>query len=105
MSETAIEKEIQEKGLTAPRITPADIDARMSQVTYWVQCIPKTTTTVAVSFDENGFSIATKISACASPENFDEEIGKKIALEGCEALTREELWRLEGYKLKRDLNS
>lgn len=105
MNEPDFERVIQKKGLTAPRITPAQIEARMEQVVYWVQRIPDTTTTIAVAFDENGFSLANEISACASPENFDAQLGEEIALKNCEAKARQELWRLEGYKLKRELNA
>jgi len=105
MSEQSIEQEIQAKELTAPRITPSDINALMAKVTYWVQRIPETTTTVAVAFDANGFSLANEISACASPENFDAAIGEKIALEMAENAAREQLWLLEGYKLKCALNN
>jgi hypothetical protein len=34
MSEETIEKEIREKGLTAPRLTPEDIDAKIKNVTF-----------------------------------------------------------------------
>ena len=48
---------------------------------------------------ENGFTV-TGESACASPENFDAEIGKKIAYDNA----REKIWLLEGYLLKEKLN-
>ena len=38
-------------------------------------------------------------SACASPENFNEEIGRKIAKENA----RGKIWALEGYLLKEKL--
>ncbi len=47
----------------------------------------------------NGFTV-TGESACASPENYDEEIGNKIARENA----REKIWVLEGYLLKHELN-
>lgn len=98
--EKEIEKEIQEKELNAPRITPADIDALHAEITYHVYHVPNTTTTLAVAFDRNGFSLAVGQSACASPENFDAAIGEKNALKNAAALAREELWKLEGYRLK-----
>lgn len=102
-NEQVIEEEIQAKNLNAPRVTPQQIDNLMEDVVYWYQVIPDTTTTIAVAFDRNGFSLATGLSACADPDNFDEEIGKKIAIGNAERKAREELWRLEGYKLKREL--
>ena len=46
----------------------------------------------------NGFTV-TGESACASPENFNAEIGKKIAFEQA----RNKIWVLEGYLLKQKL--
>lgn len=46
----------------------------------------------------NGFTV-TGESACASPENFNAEIGEKIAFEQA----RNKIWMLEGYLLKQEL--
>ncbi len=48
----------------------------------------------------NGFTV-TGESACASPENFDADIGKKIARANAE----QKIWPLMGYALKQDLHS
>ena len=47
---------------------------------------------------KNGFTV-TGESACASPENFDEEIGRKIARANAE----QKIWPLMGYELKQRL--
>ena len=47
----------------------------------------------------NGFTV-TGESACASPENFDAEIGRKIARQNAEA----KVWPLMGYALKQRLH-
>jgi hypothetical protein len=47
---------------------------------------------------ENGFTV-TGESACASPENFDQEIGNKIAIDNA----KQKIWMLEGYLLKQRL--
>lgn len=96
MSEQAIEKEIQEKGLTAPRLTPAHIDAKVKDKAFHVftgSCL-----TVCCLTLQNGFTV-TGESACASPENFNQEIGEKIAFENA----RDKIWMLEGYLLKQGL--
>ena len=46
----------------------------------------------------NGFVVNGE-SASASKENFDVEIGKKVAYENA----REQIWKLEGYLLKQKL--
>ena len=48
---------------------------------------------------ENGYTV-TGESACASPENFDPEIGRKIARQNAIA----KIWPLEGYLLKQQLH-
>ena len=96
MSESEIEREINEKGLNAPRLTPSDIDAVMEKEQYHV--FEGTTLTVCCLTLKNGFTV-TGESASASPENFDEEIGRKIALQNA----RNKIWPLEGYLLKQRL--
>ena len=86
--------------MTEHRVTPAQIDALMAGVTYYVHAIPDTTTTLAVAFDARGFSLATGLSACVDPANFDAELGKQYACAQAERNAREELWKLEGYRLK-----
>lgn len=96
MTEQAIEKEIQEKNLNAPRLTPDLIDAAIKEEDYHV--FEKTCLTVCCLTLRNGFTV-TGESACASPENFDAEIGRKIARDNA----RNKIWMLEGYLLKERL--
>lgn len=158
----SIEQEIQAKGLTAPRITPADIEANIDSEHYFTAadaCRPVTDEMVGrflgwklplnfrpdcgVSIDtevagrngwpsgtnlltaeqakamlehilqpeiehqtlglltfcvlvlKNGFTV-TGESACASPENFDAELGRKIARQNAVA----KVWPLMGYELR-----
>ena len=113
--EQQIEQEIQSKNLNAPRLTPADIDSKIKAVEYILPrdvCkrdngvevfdapLPLQTLTFCILTLENGFTV-TGESACASPENFDAEIGKKIAYDNA----REKIWLLEGYLLKEKLNN
>lgn len=96
MSEQQIEKQIQEKGLNAPRITHDIIDSKISSVHYHVfedSCL-----TVCCMTLENGFTVIGQ-SACASPENFDVEIGRKKAKDNA----RNKIGRLEVYLLKQKL--
>lgn len=98
MTEAKIEQEIQDKGLNAPRLTPQDIDAAICNAAQF-HVFPGTTTTVCLLELRNGFTV-TGESACASPENFDRELGEKIALENA----RNKVWMLEGYLLKQRLH-
>tara|TARA_R110000822_G_scaffold308799_1_gene437192 strand:+ start:496 stop:1065 length:570 start_codon:yes stop_codon:yes gene_type:complete len=96
MSEENIEKEIQAKNLNAPRLTPALIDATVKEKTFHV--FGDTCLTVCCLTLANGFTV-TGESACASPENFNAEIGEKIAFEQA----RNKVWMLEGYLLKQNI--
>lgn len=117
-SDGGIEREILAKGKTAPRITPADIAANIVSEHYFTAGkavygnTPEDTgpfgeqrtaealdlLTFCVLVLRNGFTV-TGESACASPENFDAEIGKRIARENA----AQKVWPLMGYELKEQL--
>jgi len=114
--DSAIEQEIVAKGLTAPRVTPADIEANVIDELYFtaysasigLDIRPDERPAVAnqahklltfcVLTLRNGFSV-TGESACASPENFDAELGRKIA----RAAAVNKIWPLMGYELRSKL--
>lgn len=93
MSEQAIEKKIQDKGLNAPRIKPEDIDAKIKGSTF--TNLPSGKCVICEITLQNGFTVRGE-SACVSPKNFDQEIGNKIAFENA----RNKIWQLEGYLLQ-----
>lgn len=92
-NEKEIEQEIKDKGLTAPRVTPADLDAAIEAVDYHV--FPRTMLTVCCLTLKNGFTV-TGESACVSPANFNKELGEKIAF----GHARDKIWPLLGYLLR-----
>lgn len=162
-----IEQDIQAKGLTAPRVTPADIEANIDGECYFTAAdaaraitdemvgrflgwklpedfvpdsgisfvrnefhdrhgMPTGTNlfhagqaramlehvmqpqpgheslgllTFCVLILKNGFTV-TGESACASPENFDAELGRKIARQNAV----QKIWPLMGYALKNSLS-
>jgi hypothetical protein len=111
--DSAIEQEIKAKGLTAPRVTPADIEANIASEWYingGTGVVPDDfqppvpvghplyLLTFCVLVLRNGFTV-TGESACASPENFDAELGKKIA----RANAVNKVWPLMGYELRSQL--
>ena len=95
-TEQKIEQEIQDKGLNAPRLTPADIDAAIVDETY--TNLPDGRTVICQLTLRNGFTVDGK-SACVSKDNFNQEIGNKISRENA----REKIWELEGYLLQEKL--
>lgn len=118
MTDQAIEQEIQAKGKTAARVTPADLQANIDGVYYFTAAdgvqaafaeqdeLTRLTgahgelklLTFCVLRLKNGFTV-TGESACASPENFDAEIGRKIARQNAE----QKIWPLMGYELRSKL--
>ena len=118
MANKTTEQLIQEKGLTAPRVTPQDLQDNIASSHYFTaghgvigatglgvdvihdgnpECLDLLTFCVLVL--RNGFTV-TGESACASPENFDAEIGRKIARQNAE----QKIWPLMGYHLKQKLS-
>ncbi|MGH8037072.1 MAG: Gp49 family protein [Stenotrophomonas sp.] len=93
MNDQTIEQEIQAKGLTAPRITPDDVAAAISGETYTV--LPNGRTTVCQLTLSNGFTVEG-ISAAVSIENFDAEIGNKVARQNAVG----KVWELLGFRLR-----
>ncbi len=109
----SIEQEIQAKGLTEPRITPADIEAMIDGEYYFTaldgvdghyrggpqaQACPHApelgVLTFCVLVLRNGFTV-TGESACVSHKNFDTEIGRKIARQNAVR----NIWPLAGFLL------
>ena len=123
-SDAGVERLLQAKGKTAARITPADIEANISderyftawdgaQLAYWSDSDPVnpkseegappmngplSLLTFCVLVLNNGFTV-TGESACASPENFDAEIGRNIARQNAV----QKIWPLMGYELRSKL--
>ena len=95
MTDKQIEEEIQSKNLNAPRLTPETIESKIKKCEFH-----KLTEvlTVCVLTLENGFTV-TGESACASPKNFDKELGEKISRMNAVG----KIWMLEGYLLKQKL--
>ena len=125
MNDESIEQEIQAKGKTAARVTPADLQANIVGEHYFTAAdgvvgaftnaqaergmgvypdqigqllTPLKLLTFCVLILRNGFTV-TGESACASPENFDAEIGRRIARENAV----QKVWPLMGYELRSKL--
>ena len=107
MSDKEIELEIQARGLTAARVTPQDIENAISSEHYFTAAQAVTLTSGAPSPEplylltfcvlvlRNGFTV-TGESACVSRENFDPEVGRKVARENA----KNKMWPLLGYALR-----
>ena len=94
-NETEIENAIQEKGLNAPRLTPAKIDAVIKGKTFTK--LPSGKTMICELTLTSGFTVRGE-SSVVSPENFDQEIGEEISYEDA----RNKIWPLEAYLLQQE---
>lgn len=111
-----IQLEIEAKGLHAPRVTPADIEAEIASEHYFTAGDgfvgrqarestddawdidppePLGLLTFCVLVLKNGFTV-TGESACASPADFDAEIGRRIARQNAVS----KIWPLLGFSLR-----
>jgi hypothetical protein len=95
LNDQEVECLIQRKGLNAPRLSPTDIDNAIKSIEYHVFNGILTVCCVTLV---NGFTV-TGESACASPANFDQEIGEGIAFTNA----KDKIWMLEGYILRQKL--
>ena len=117
MNDQQIEQEIQAKGLTAPRVTPADIEANIASEHYFTaeqgafaafdpprgaDIVPPALSllTFCVLVLRNGFTV-TGESYCADAERFDAELGRKIARQNAVS----KAWPLMEYALKERLTN
>jgi hypothetical protein len=118
MNDQTIAQAIETAAPQAPRITPADIQANIVSEHYFTAkngvdgaLQEETGFTEALGMPEslslltfcvlvlrNGFTV-TGESACASPENFNAEIGRMVARRNAEA----KIWPLMGYELRSKL--
>lgn len=92
ISSDALEKDIAAKGLAAPRVTLEQIKERICHTEY---AVFGGVLTICIITLKNGFMV-TGESACASPANFDREIGERLAREDA----KRKIWALEGYQLR-----
>ena len=114
MTDMSIEQEIQAKANKAPRVTPAALQAEIVSAHYFTAADGQTgrdcgyvpenhapalgLQTFCVLVLRNGFTVHG-VSACASPENYNKEIGERIARENAER----EIWPLLGFRLRDEL--
>lgn len=96
MKNEEIEKFINEHDLNAPRVKLDSLEELIVAEEYHV--FFGTTVTVCCLRLKNGFTV-TGESACVSPENFNEELGRLIARDRA----KDKMWALEGYLLAQRL--
>lgn len=124
MDDAAIEQEIQAKGLTAPRVTPADIAANIASEHYFTgsdgrygailnetyvgtelprdddgDLEPLELITFCVLIMRNGHKIVGVNTGPVSAANFDAELGRKLARKNA----TDQVWPLLGFALRERL--
>lgn len=120
MNDQQIEQEIQARGLTTGRrITPEDIQANITDEVYFTAQegynghlqarYPRSGVqhgypllaqiTICVLVLRNGYTVVGINQGPVSPENFDAEMGRKLARQKAV----DQVWVLMGYELKSEL--
>ena len=109
----SMEREIQAKANNGPRVTPAALKDEIVSAHFFtaadavaynaggptvVPDAPLKLLTFCILVLRNGFTVHG-VSACASPENYNKEIGERIARENAER----EIWPLLGFRLRDEL--
>jgi hypothetical protein len=82
---------------TAPKVTLADIKAKIATAVYFQH---DATLTLCILTMRNGFHVVGT-SAPASAENFDPRVGERLAYENAVR----QIWPLEGYLLRERLSA
>lgn len=101
MNEAELEQQIQDKGLTTPRVTPSDLDAAIDSVDVVKHITPSgSVLRWAVLNLKNGFSVTGKPSAAVSAANDNGEIRRQVAIDNA----RSELGVFLSYHLKEQLH-
>ena len=114
---SSIQEDIEARASVAPRVTPADVENEIASEHYFTaadgyrsapcfdpngqptDCLPPPAPLELLTFCvlvlRNGFTV-TGESACASPQNFDAEIGRRVARQN--AVNK--VWPLLGFRLR-----
>lgn len=92
----------------APTVTRAVIEEMMTRLSYTSHVPEGTTSTFVHAFldlhTDRPFLVATGFAACVCKENFNSVIGFKMAKKDAMRKARDELWKLQGYLLKCDMD-
>lgn len=91
--EPVTETELKAKA-KKPRVTSEMLDANIKETAYLQHGL----LTICVLTLQNGFMV-TGESACADEENFDLDVGKRLAFHNA----RNQIWKFMGYELKTQL--
>lgn len=83
----------------APAISREYINQLLDSCEIIIEQPEGTTSTFAHLYLPGGFYLTSGFSACVSPENFDAELGARMAVTKGLKQGEDELWRLEGYRL------
>lgn len=88
-----------------PRVYPEVIKKILSECQGEIIQPEGRTTTFVHIYDKQGYLLATGMSACVDPANYDADKGVQIAQGHGMDNAHAKLWELEGYHLKKDLEA
>jgi len=95
MDEKQIEDLLRERGIFAPRLSPAIVDDAVDpMVDVQYHNFPGTAVIVCLLTLRNGFALVGK-SAAVSMDNFSDEVGRQVAYKDA----RNKMWEFLGFAL------
>jgi hypothetical protein len=98
MSKLPVTEQELAAAAVAPRVTKAQIDALVAKLVCKAVTFEGTTSTLAIAMLD-GFTVGIGFSACVNKENFNQEIGERLATQDALKKAENKLWELEGYRL------
>lgn len=87
------------------KVSKDTVQARMQLITYQLWRVPGTTVTIAAAVEPNNNVLATGLSGCIDPNEFDAEMGCQIAISNASKAAEDAIWKEEGAFLRRELES
>lgn len=110
MNENKSQDYLPRSAMIAPHITPQQVNELIGRVEYHTSRGPEGTTSTFChaylkSVDgKRKFFLVTAHSACVSPENFNEQVGRDIAISKAGQLVKDKLWEVLGFTLFKELD-
>ena len=97
----AVEQMAKDLNCTGHRVTKALIESHIVETEYKTITLCGQKLMYCGIKMKNSFVVVGKPATCIDPENWRDEIGKKISYDN----SFDDIWRLEGYRMLSEINS
>lgn len=87
------------------KVAYGEVQDQLSELTIQTHQFPGTTVTVAIALAPDNFLLGLGMSACVDPTEMDPAIGLEVARENAIKDAEENIWKIEGAKLRDKMKS